>query len=112
MNYSGGDVLNPNYGVVVGNWSGRYKNGKHPSAWTGSVKILRQFVSTKKPVKYGQCWVFAGVLTTGQSLFLFVCLFVCLFVLFFVVFVCVCFTVVGFSCCCHIKVQIHCKLTA
>eukprot|EP01121_Diplochlamys_sp_Union-15-3_P018355 TRINITY_DN665_c0_g1_i1.p1 TRINITY_DN665_c0_g1~~TRINITY_DN665_c0_g1_i1.p1 ORF type:complete len:860 (+),score=203.98 TRINITY_DN665_c0_g1_i1:42-2621(+) len=51
-------------GVLVGNWSGKYDGGQNPSAWTGSADILRQFNVTKKPVRYGQCWVFGGVLTT------------------------------------------------
>uniref|UniRef100_UPI00358E4699 protein-glutamine gamma-glutamyltransferase K-like n=1 Tax=Myxine glutinosa TaxID=7769 RepID=UPI00358E4699 len=33
-------------------------------AWNGSVEILRKFQKTGNSVKYGQCWVFAGVLTT------------------------------------------------
>ena len=35
-------------------------------SWNGSRKILEQYVKTKKPVKYAQCWVFGAVLTTGQ----------------------------------------------
>ncbi|XP_071089058.1 annulin-like [Haliotis cracherodii] len=51
-------------GVVMGNWTGEYEGGTSPSTWVGSVKILREYMSTAKPVKFGQCWVFAGVLTT------------------------------------------------
>ncbi|XP_061300038.1 protein-glutamine gamma-glutamyltransferase K-like, partial [Pezoporus flaviventris] len=51
-------------GVLVGNWTGRYEQGTNPSAWAGSVQILRGFLSTGAPVRYGQCWVFAGVVTT------------------------------------------------
>lgn len=54
-------------GVLTGNWSGDYAGGTNPNSWTGSVKILKQYMSTGKPVKYGQCWVFAGVLTTGRD---------------------------------------------
>ncbi|XP_046549067.1 annulin-like isoform X2 [Haliotis rubra] len=50
-------------GVLVGNWSGKYEGGTKPTLWSGSVKILRQYMSTSKPVKYGQCWVFSGVVT-------------------------------------------------
>ncbi|XP_041376717.1 uncharacterized protein LOC121389177 [Gigantopelta aegis] len=64
VNHTGIDSNDPNYGVLVGNWSGDYDAGQRPGSWTGSVKILRQFMETKKPVKYGQCWVFSGVLTT------------------------------------------------
>ncbi|XP_021352801.1 annulin-like [Mizuhopecten yessoensis] len=51
-------------GVLAGNWSGKYEGGKSPTSWAGSVAILEQYYSTKRPVKYGQCWVFSGVLTT------------------------------------------------
>ncbi|CAB3369006.1 Hypothetical predicted protein [Cloeon dipterum] len=55
---------NDDAGVLVGNWSGNYAAGTAPGAWTGSVKILEQYHSTKQPVQFGQCWVFAGVTTT------------------------------------------------
>lgn len=51
-------------GVLVGNWSGKYKGGKSPTCWGGSQMILSKFFKNKKPVKYGQCWVFSGVFTT------------------------------------------------
>ncbi|XP_065080401.1 annulin-like [Ochlerotatus camptorhynchus] len=35
-----------------------------PNSWVGSVDILQQFYQSRKPVKSGQCWVFAGVLAT------------------------------------------------
>ncbi|KAM6160938.1 protein-glutamine gamma-glutamyltransferase 4 [Erethizon dorsatum] len=50
-------------GVLVGNWSGEYQGGTAPYLWTGSAPILQQYYSTKTPVSFGQCWVFAGVLT-------------------------------------------------
>ncbi|XP_074756790.1 protein-glutamine gamma-glutamyltransferase 4 isoform X1 [Athene noctua] len=55
---------NDDRGVLVGNWSGIYNSGTSPVDWIGSVSILQQYYKTKKPVCYGQCWVFAGVLTT------------------------------------------------
>ncbi|XP_067652853.1 protein-glutamine gamma-glutamyltransferase 4-like [Haliotis asinina] len=55
---------NDDGGVVMGNWSGRYWGGTTPSDWAGSVKILRQYMETTKPVRYGQCWVYSAVLTT------------------------------------------------
>ncbi|XP_046566210.1 annulin-like [Haliotis rubra] len=54
-------------GVVTGNWSDSYAGGTRPTSWTGSVRILKQYMSTGRPVKYGQCWVFAGVLTTART---------------------------------------------
>ncbi|XP_037075868.1 annulin-like isoform X2 [Pollicipes pollicipes] len=56
-------------GVLVGNWSGDYGGGSPPTKWQGSVKILQRYYDTGKPVKFGQCWVFAGVSTTvGRAL--------------------------------------------
>ncbi|XP_013015508.1 protein-glutamine gamma-glutamyltransferase 4 isoform X2 [Cavia porcellus] len=51
-------------GVLVGNWTGEYQGGMAPYLWTGSVPILQRYYSTREPVSFGQCWVFAGVLTT------------------------------------------------
>lgn len=56
-------------GVLEGNWSGHYIAGTSPTVWSGSVEILREYHKNNGvPVKYGQCWVFAGVFTTGWSL--------------------------------------------
>nr|XP_056700939.1 protein-glutamine gamma-glutamyltransferase E-like [Euleptes europaea] len=56
---------NDDWGVVVGRWSGDYSDGEMPSTWSGSVDILRRWTAAGfRPVKYGQCWVFAGVLAT------------------------------------------------
>ena len=49
----------------MGNWSGNYEGGESPTFWNGSVKILQQFYDTKKPVRYGQCWVYSGLMTTA-----------------------------------------------
>ncbi|XP_069469564.1 coagulation factor XIII A chain [Ambystoma mexicanum] len=51
-------------GVIAGSWKSDYSFGVAPSAWTGSVDILLEYRSSEKPVRYGQCWVFAGVLNT------------------------------------------------
>ncbi|KAM4588276.1 transglutaminase 5, like isoform 2-T2 [Odontesthes bonariensis] len=52
-------------GVLKGNWSGKFEQGVHPSSWTGSGDILKQWAhSGYQPVKYGQCWVFAAVMCT------------------------------------------------
>ncbi|XP_045884696.1 transglutaminase 5, like isoform X2 [Micropterus dolomieu] len=52
-------------GVLKGNWSDDFKQGVHPSMWTGSGDILKQWAqSGYSPVKYGQCWVFAAVMCT------------------------------------------------
>ncbi|XP_020774480.2 LOW QUALITY PROTEIN: protein-glutamine gamma-glutamyltransferase K-like [Boleophthalmus pectinirostris] len=52
------------FGVIQGNWSGNYAGGTSPTVWTGSVEILQQYHNNGTPVSYGQCWVFAGVVTT------------------------------------------------
>ncbi|XP_066443352.1 protein-glutamine gamma-glutamyltransferase E-like isoform X2 [Eleutherodactylus coqui] len=51
-------------GVVQGSWSGDYSDGTNPTAWLGSYNILKAWNQQRAPVKYGQCWVFAGVLCT------------------------------------------------
>ncbi|XP_078725034.1 protein-glutamine gamma-glutamyltransferase K-like [Lampetra fluviatilis] len=57
---------NDESGVLEGNWSERndYFGGTAPAAWTGSPDILREHHRSGRPVKYGQCWVFAAVTTT------------------------------------------------
>lgn len=56
-----------NHGVLVGNWSGKYAGGVKPWEWTGSAEIFRRFMSNKRSVKFGQCWVFSGIMTTGDT---------------------------------------------
>ncbi|KAF5293128.1 hypothetical protein FQA39_LY13738 [Lamprigera yunnana] len=51
-------------GAVIGNWSEDFTGGTPPTEWIGSMEILQKYYKKKKPVKYGQCWVFSGVLTT------------------------------------------------
>ena len=52
-------------GILWGNWSGDYADGTSPSAWSGSGAILEQYWRTREAVKYAQCWVFGGTLTSG-----------------------------------------------
>ncbi|XP_068163890.1 coagulation factor XIII A chain [Antennarius striatus] len=51
-------------GVLVGNWSGEYTYGVAPTSWTGSTEILLTYASSKMPVCYAQCWVYAAVFNT------------------------------------------------
>lgn len=48
-------------GVLVGNWTGDYTYGVAPTSWTGSTDILLSYASSKMPVCYAQCWVYAAV---------------------------------------------------
>ncbi|XP_077315319.1 protein-glutamine gamma-glutamyltransferase E-like [Lithobates pipiens] len=54
---------NNDNGIVLGNWSGNYSGGVSPTTWNGSAAILRQWMQSG-PVRFGQCWVYAGVLCT------------------------------------------------
>ncbi|KAM7366390.1 hypothetical protein PAMP_015833 [Pampus punctatissimus] len=51
-------------GVLVGNWSGDYTYGVAPTSWTGSTDILLTYATSKMPVCYAQCWVYAAVFNT------------------------------------------------
>lgn len=52
-------------GILQGRWDGEYSDGVAPFKWTGSVRIMEDFVKNGyQPVKYGQCWVFSAVVTT------------------------------------------------
>jgi len=51
-------------GVLVGSWSGDYTYGVAPTSWTGSTDILLSYASSKMPVCYAQCWVYAAVFNT------------------------------------------------
>ncbi|KAL7853247.1 hypothetical protein AOLI_G00200910 [Acnodon oligacanthus] len=56
---------NDDDGVLIGGWDGSYSDGVHPGFWSSSVDILRKwFKNACRPVKYGQCWVFAAVMCT------------------------------------------------
>ncbi|XP_016092985.1 protein-glutamine gamma-glutamyltransferase 5-like [Sinocyclocheilus grahami] len=56
---------NDDKGVLMGNWSGDYSGGVNPSQWSGSADILKKWAESQfRPVKYGQCWVFAAVMCT------------------------------------------------
>lgn len=60
---------NDDDGILVGRWDGDYEDGTAPSAWTGSVPILQEYLDTQNSVSYGQCWVFSGVATTSKDVF-------------------------------------------
>ena len=67
MNSNSGDD-----GILWGRWANEdsaYADGTAPLAWTGSIKILEEYMENKgrRPVKYGQCWVFSGVVVSGMN---------------------------------------------
>ena len=52
-------------GVLVGKWNGKYEDGTDPYKWSGSVRILEEYMRNGgRSIRYGQCWVFAGIITT------------------------------------------------
>ena len=55
-------------GVLAGRWQKPYDDGTAPWEWTGSVKILEEYMENqgRKPVKYGQCWVFSALTVTSK----------------------------------------------
>ena len=53
-------------GILSGRWAEPYDGGTSPWDWTGSVKIIEEYMDNNgRPVKYGQCWVFSAVTVTG-----------------------------------------------
>ena len=57
------DQSNHTDGVIYGKWDGSYSDGVNPTSWTSSAQICYTRLATGKPIKYGQCWVFAETLT-------------------------------------------------
>lgn len=53
--------------MLEGRWTADYpEDCTKPTAWTGSVAIIKQYMETKEPVQFGQCWVFSGLTTTCE----------------------------------------------
>ena len=50
--------------VLEGRWDGIYNDGVEPTQWVGSELILYYWLRNNQRVRYGQCWVFAALLTT------------------------------------------------
>ncbi|MEQ2262650.1 hypothetical protein XENORESO_018374, partial [Xenotaenia resolanae] len=56
-------------GVLMGNWGNDFSGGLAPTHWSGSYVILKKwYESSYQPVKFGQCWVFAGVMCSVMRL--------------------------------------------
>ena len=61
---------NDDGGLLVGKWGKPYEpDGRHPSKWAGSLALFEAYLEGDgQPVKFAQCWVFAGCLTTACRL--------------------------------------------
>ncbi|XP_067856722.1 protein-glutamine gamma-glutamyltransferase 2-like [Heptranchias perlo] len=56
---------NDDRGILQGKWNEPYSGGAYPWSWNGSVAILHQWNRYGcRPVRYGQCWVYAAVACT------------------------------------------------
>lgn len=53
-----------NKGILVEHLSGDCNNGVIPIHWSDSYEIIEKYLKDKVPVKYGQCWVYAGLFNT------------------------------------------------
>ncbi|XP_052245794.1 hemocyte protein-glutamine gamma-glutamyltransferase-like [Dreissena polymorpha] len=62
-----------NNGILKGTWStNEFTDGRSPTTWSGSVAILKQYLDNvisangddPEPVRYGHCFVYAGLVTT------------------------------------------------
>lgn len=54
-------------GLVHGNWTDDFTGGKSPMFWKSTEMVLKEYTKAGPPyqtVKFGQCWVFAGVSTS------------------------------------------------
>ena len=52
-------------GILYGRWDGNYQDGVSPSRWKDSKEIFARYIDNGcSSVKYGQCWVFSGILTS------------------------------------------------
>ena len=63
-------AVNGNGGLMEIRTDGNYGAGQNPSSWTGSGTTLEHYMkgnSNGDHVKYGQCWVAAGLVTTCEK---------------------------------------------
>jgi len=52
-------------GMIEPYYEDDYRGGFNPHLWTGSVKIIEEFLyQGASPVKYGHCWTMSALLTT------------------------------------------------
>lgn len=53
----------PKNGIIEGRWESSFTGGLKPSDWANSSHVFSERIRLKRPVKYGQCWVLADILT-------------------------------------------------
>ncbi|GAB1597650.1 protein-glutamine gamma-glutamyltransferase K-like [Argonauta hians] len=52
-------------GLLEGRWAKTFpKPCTLPFEWSGSTAIISEYAETSQSVRYGQCWVFSGLMTT------------------------------------------------
>ena len=51
-------------GILKAKWGANYTGGTDPMDWVSSEDIFHQYLTESPPVKYGQCWVFAGIVAS------------------------------------------------
>jgi hypothetical protein len=56
-------------GIIEGRWKSTFTGGIRPSEWRNSSHIFSERIKQRVPIKYGQCWVLADILT-GIFIFL------------------------------------------
>ncbi|XP_014248083.1 annulin-like [Cimex lectularius] len=52
-------------GIIETNFSNNYEGGKPPNEWEGSAEIIKKFIATNQPVKYGHCYTLTAVMITA-----------------------------------------------
>jgi hypothetical protein len=59
----------PINGIIEGRWKSTFTGGLKPYEWMNGSHVFNERVKTAGPVKYGQCWVLADILS-GMASFL------------------------------------------
>ena len=49
--------------LIEGRWDQNYKDGRTPNDWVSTSEVFREWNIDRKPIKYGQCWIFAECMT-------------------------------------------------
>lgn len=56
--------INSVTGLLDARWGIEFLDGNNPMSWNSPTEIFAEWIKNKRPVKYGQCWIFAECLTT------------------------------------------------